>query len=269
MTCWVRGPPHDRAVSEAMTTTPFESSDAWMGREGLLFSADATLRSVQLFEGQSCHVIDNALAQPEKLFEWACMQPFERALDNPYPGLLLPAPRALTPALADFFALHVRRRMGARRTLDASARLSLVTLPPQQLQPCQWQCHRDRFDAGPPEVAIVASVLYLFRDPALGGTSFYVPRSPGPATDRMVKDSLALDASEFAARYGLQPGYMTESNRYFERVVTVPAAWNRLIFYDGEVFHSGDIVHPMRMSSDPARGRLTLNGFFTCRRVAT
>jgi hypothetical protein len=28
-------------------------------------------------------------------------------------------------------------------------------------------------------------------------------------------------------------------------------------------------VHPARMSSDPARGRLTLNGFFTCRRVAS
>jgi hypothetical protein len=263
------GPPHDRAGIKAVTTTPFESSDAWMGRDGALFSPYATLRSVPLFEGQYCHVIDNALAQPEMLFEWACAQTFEPAQGSAYPGVLLAAPRTLTKALADYFALHLRQRMGARRTLDASVRLSMVTLAPQELQPCQWQCHRDRIDAGPPELAIVASVLYLFRDPALGGTSFFVPRRAGPATDRMVKDSLALDASEFAARYGLQPGYMTESNQYFERVVTVPAAWNRLIFYDGEVFHSGDIVHPSRMSSNPALGRLTLNGFFTCRRSAT
>jgi hypothetical protein len=251
-----------------MTTMPAEGPDDWLGRDGPLFNPAATLRSVPLVDGQFCHVIDDALAQPERLFEWACAQAFEPAQGNAYPGVLLPAPRALTQALADYFALHVRRRMGGRRTLDASVRVSLVTLSPQQLQPWQWQCHRDRFDAGPPELSIAASVLYLFRDPALGGTSFFVPRHPGPATDRLMKDSFKLDASEFAARYDLQPGYMTESNQYFERVVTVPAAWNRLIFYDGEVFHSGDIVHPSRMSSDPTRGRLTLNGFFTCRRVA-
>jgi hypothetical protein len=248
---------------------PNQLPDAWMGRDGPLFSPDATLRSVSLFEGQFCHVIDNVLAQPEKLFEWACTQAFEPAQGNAYPGVLVAAPRALTQALADYFALHLRRRMGARRTLGASVRLSLVTLTPQQLQPCQWQCHRDRIDAGPADVSLVASVLYLFRDPALGGTSFFVPRRPGPDIDRLVKDSLRLEAREFEARYGVQPGYMTESNQYFERVAKVPAAWNRLIFYDGEVFHSGDIVHPSRMSSDPARGRLTLNGFFTCRRVAT
>ena len=234
-----------------------------------LFNPQPKISVVPIMRGQNCYVIDDMLADPERWVEWACAQSFEPAQGNAYPGVLLPAPRAPTQALADHFAQHLRRRMGGRRTLDASVRLSLVTLPPQQLQPCQWQCHRDRIDAGPPELSIAASVLYLFRDPALGGTSFFVPRRPGPATDRLVKDSLTLDASEFGARYGLQPGYMTESNQYFERAVTVPAAWNRLIFYDGEIFHSGDIVHPALMSSDPARGRLTLNGFFTCRRLAT
>jgi hypothetical protein len=118
-------------------------------------------------------------------------------------------------------------------------------------------------------LTIAASVLYLFHDPALGGTSFYRPRRPGPVIDRLVADSLTLEASDFAARHGVQRGYMTDGNQHFERVATVPAAWNRLIFYDGEIFHSGDIAQPLLMSSDPARGRLTLNGFFTCRRVAT
>ena len=45
--------------------------------------------------------------------------------------------------------------------------------------------------------------------------------------------------------------------------LTIEPKWNRLIFYDGDVFHSGDIRAPERLSDDPAVGRLTLNGFFT------
>jgi hypothetical protein len=74
-----------------------------------------------------------------------------------------------------------------------------------------------------------------------------------------------LPAAEFSARHGLQPGYMTASNQWFEKIASVPARWNRLIFYSGMVFHSGDIA-PERLCDDPRTGRLTLNGFFTCRR---
>jgi hypothetical protein len=77
-----------------------------------------------------------------------------------------------------------------------------------------------------------------------------------------------LDAREFGARYGLQPGYMASSNAYFERVAQVSAAWNRVIFYDGGLFHSADVDQPGLLSRDPARGRLTLNSFFTCKRNA-
>jgi len=48
----------------------------------------------------------------------------------------------------------------------------------------------------------------------------------------------------------------------------IDAKWNRLIFYDGAMLHSGDIRLPERLSADPRRGRLTLNGFFTSRRHA-
>jgi hypothetical protein len=143
--------------------------------------------------------------------------------------------------------------------------MSMVTTPPDQLMPCQWQCHRDRLGANPAGISIAASVLYLFRDPALGGTSFYRPRLPPAQTEQLVSDSVALDATAFGARYGLRAGYMTDSNDYFERTVTIPAAWNRLIFYDGGVFHSGDIALSQRLSADPMQGRLSLNGFFTCR----
>jgi hypothetical protein len=41
-----------------------------------------------------------------------------------------------------------------------------------------------------------------------------------------------------------------------------------VIFYDGSIFHSAHIAAPQLLSDDPLQGRLTLNGFLTCRRSA-
>ena len=189
--------------------------------------------------------LDGALTDPDALVEWARRQSFMAPRGYPYPGRVLDAPPEVAQRMAEFFAQTVRGRMGARRTLDSpTSRLSIVTVPPQQLEPRQWQCHRDRIAANPQEVLFAASVLYLFRDPALGGTSFYSPRQPAVQTDRLVADSQTLSAQNFSARYGLEPGYMAGSNAYFERIASVPAAWNRMIFYDGSLFHSADIDHP-------------------------
>jgi hypothetical protein len=233
-----------------------------------VFNAAASISVVPLGGGQHCHVIDGALTDPDALVEWACYQVFAVPRGYPYPGLVLDAPQTVARLMTEFFAQKVRGRMGARRTLDSTTRLSLVTVPPEELEPRQWQCHRDRIAANPHEVLFAASVLYLFRDPALGGTSFYAPRQSAAQTDRLVADSQTLSAGDFSARYGIEPGYMAGSNPYFERVASVPAAWNRMIVYDGSLFHSADIERPERMSADPASGRLTLNGFFTCRRRA-
>ena len=75
-----------------------------------------------------------------------------------------------------------------------------------------------------------------------------------------------LPLTDFTARHGVQPGYMTASNAWFEKLLAVEPRWNRLIFYSGMVFHAADITQPERLGTDPRTGRLTLNGFFTCRR---
>jgi len=41
-----------------------------------------------------------------------------------------------------------------------------------------------------------------------------------------------------------------------------------MICYDGSLFHCSDITQPALLCDDPARGRLTLNLFFICRRNA-
>jgi Family of unknown function (DUF6445) len=223
---------------------------AWQSPEGRLFNPNASVSVLPITRDRHCVVIDGVLAHPEGLLEGALSSMFVRAQGNAYPGLLVDAPPDMTRLMADYFAQHVRARLGGRRTLSANIRLSMVTLPPAELQPCQWQCHRDRVASDPRE------------------TSFYAPRQSAAQTDRIVADSLTLDARTFSARYGLQPGYMDGSNAYFERIAQVPAAWNRAIFYDGGLFHSADLQLPASLDPDPARGRLTLNGFFHCKRTA-
>jgi hypothetical protein len=46
----------------------------------------------------------------------------------------------------------------------------------------------------------------------IAATSFYRPRRSAEETDLMLTESQTLHADEFRARYGVQPGYMTDTN---------------------------------------------------------
>ena len=239
----------------------------WDDGDSAFFNPEPTISTVTLPFGNEVVVIDDVLRDPDGLVDWARGRDFHAPAHFPYPGLIVDGPKALSARLLDFFTQHARSRLGARRTLEHDVRLSMVSTRPGDLDPRQWQCHRDRATTDP-SVLFVGSVLYLFRNPALGGTSFYVPRQSPSATDRIQYDSQTLSAAQFSARYGLQPGYMDGSNAYFDCVARVPAAWNRMILYDAGFFHSGDIGRPDLLTTDPATARLTLNGFFSCRRQA-
>lgn len=193
---------------------------------------------------------------------------FAMAPFNAYPGIEFHLPAALSAQLDDFFRLHIRRHLHGRRTLQMYSRLSMVTLAPHQLSPIQWLCHRDRMGV-PPDQCVAASVLYLFNDENLGGTSFYTPKGTAAETENLMRFAAIATPEAFTAETGVAPGYLLDSIAHFERVCTVPARWNRMIFYDGSQFHSPDIRAPEKLSADLASGRLTLNGFYTCSRTAT
>jgi uncharacterized protein DUF6445 len=232
---------------------------------GQFFNPAARVSTIAIDAGESCFVIDDALANPGGLVDWAASQSFASPVGVPYPGLIIDTPAQVTNAVASYFAEHVRGRLGGRRTLSVTVRLSIVTLSPADLRPVQWQCHRDRLGPATQDVRLAAMVAYLFRDPAFGGTSFYRPLQGEEQTQCMINDAGRMEAGDFSARYGVEPGYLSGSNRYFERVAQVPAAWNRMLFYNGDLFHSGDVGTPARLSPDARAGRLTLNGFFACR----
>jgi hypothetical protein len=233
---------------------------------GPLFNPQPRISIVPIAAGQQCLVFDDVLLDPDALVAEAVAQSFTPLGHYPYPGPIALAPEWLALRATEHFTEQARTRLGGRRVQSGSVRFSLVSTPPAGLAPLQWQCHRDRLAVEPAKVLFAASVLYLFRDPGLGGTSFYRPRLTTQETERMVADSSTLGAAQFSARYGVEPGYMRGSNRNFERIASVPAAWNRLVCYDGSLFHSAD-VDPTRLSDDPRTGRLTLNGFYICSRA--
>ncbi len=233
----------------------------------IAFNPNALVQVERFDDRHFCLVIDDALLEPQRVAQWAIGQraSFSAADASFYPGRVLQAPRELTASLIEFFQWRARRHFDARRSVEVLCRYSMVTLRPEALRPIQWICHRDdsRLDA---RLSMQASVLYLFHDQHLGGTSFYAPARPQEQVDALFRDANQLDGGAFSVKYGIQPGYMHAGNEYFSRIGTIPARWNRLIFYDGGMLHSSEITDPDRLSDDPLSGRLTLNGFFTSQR---
>lgn len=233
-----------------------------------LFNPRPRVEVLEPVPGLRCLVLDDVLLEPESLVTYAARAALDAPEGNLYPGQVAGLSAEFDARLRDFFWQHARGPLGLRRCLAAFVRLSLATTPPAQLQPLQWLCHRDRIDDDAPDAMFAASVLYLFRDPALGGTRFFVPRSPAHELAALFRDAETLAPADFSARHGVPPGYPAAQSAHFDCVLTVPAAWNRMIIYDGSCYHSAAIDHPERLSDDPAQGRLTVNGFFPCRRPA-
>jgi Family of unknown function (DUF6445) len=233
------------------------------------FNPDPQIQIVALGDARPCLVVDNALLHPERLRQLAIenFDQFQQAPYNAYPGLQLGMPGYVSDPLDDFFMTYIRAALGGRRTVHMHSRLAMVTTPVAELQPRQVICHRDSQGLRD-DHCMGASVLYLFEDETLGGTNFYAPKKTPAETDLFIHDSSTLSMEAFTAKYGVAQAYCDESNAYFERIASVPAKFNRMIFYDGSGFHSGNIQFPARMVADPKIGRLTLNGFFTCRKKA-
>jgi hypothetical protein len=212
-------------------------------------------------------VVDDALLEPHRLRQFAIDEAarFQPAPFNAFPGNQFPFVDDLSARLNDFFIQQVRGflapSMGIRKAVRMWSRLSMVSLPPEKLQPMQSICHRDTSELEANQ-CMAASVLYLFYDERLGGTCFFRPKQSAEDTALLVHDSSTLNAAEFEAKRGVAPGYHAASNAYFDLIGSVPPKFNRMIFYDGGIFHSGHITQPELLTSDPATGRLTLNGFF-------
>lgn len=230
-----------------------------------MFTQQPQIQIIDLGEGNQAYVIDDFCLKPPLWLQLAQdNRPLFRDAGTQdkvgYPGIELVVPDLINTALTEFFMQFIRHATRTRRKIYSITRLSLVTLQPGQLSPAQTICHRDV--AQVPGGRMTASVLYLFDEPNMGGTSFYRQLRSDKETKQLIEDSLTLNAAQFTQRYGIGRNYMLASNDWFEKTATVAAKYNRIVFYSGNIFHSADISRPELLSDDPTVGRLTLNGFF-------
>ena len=140
--------------------------------------------------------------------------------------------------------------------LDAST-FSLVTLCENELSPLQRIPHYDHAGG-----AVIAAMHYLLGLES-GGTAFYRHRRTGFETVTPVREAAynaALAEDEHA--HGMPPmRYCHGDSAWFEMIDEVEAQPDRLILYRGRQLHSGVIPNPATLSSNPNKGRLTINMF--------
>lgn len=229
-----------------------------------------TVSVVPLFDGHQCVIVDNFMTEPETMVEYAALQRgrFLDSADNYYPGPELPLTGRFVAGVQEAFLLHARAPLKARRVLGVASRLSLVTRRPEQLLPGQRMPHRDSYDLDDME-GVGAMVLYLFKDERLGGTSFFKPKVSPPEIDALLRELKRVELAGESPVPAVPPTFAISSDEHFQKVLTIEPRFNRAIFYDGGVFHSGHIAAPELMVDDPARGRLTVNAFFKLRMAAT
>lgn len=233
-----------------------------------LFNPQAKLRIQPLFDGFQCIVIDDFLRHPQAIVDFATANQdrFRYDSDNHFPGIEMDMGKNFALNFEQYFMLELRRYFGVRRQLGTACRISITNLAAEDLNPLQRLCHRDA-ESFPPGVGMAAAVVYLFRDAALGGTGFYRPKQSIEKTRQLLHTTQLTTSSASNALLNTAPAYLSASNDYFELVQTIPAKWNRAIFYTGTVFHAAHITQAHRLSSEPNTGRLALNGFFKFKQV--
>lgn len=227
-------------------------------------NTDAIIRRESISDDQHCVVVDDFLQRPHELVEFAALHAGEFSWQtSSYPGPLF---RVDADAMTEIYQF-IRTRMSKhfpffRGDLDYWTYLSIVTVRPDQLSYLQRICHTDPERS--PGRAPYAAVIYLFDNETLGGTSFYRWKEIELVREA---ETIGLEdpdsALEFLQKhfptFGKPPCYMTASNEIAELFCTIPARFNRLIFYSGDVPHSGAITSPELLSGDVRKGRLTLN----------
>lgn len=246
---------------------PAPRPEAPMAKPALRINPNAKLQVVTLAEGSKVYVVDDFAEDPQALVALAesMATGFQVPAGHPYPGPQLPLPESMATELQAYFERQFRERLGAGAPLGMIGRFARVTQDAGTLDARQRICHRDDSGLSADEM-VCASVHYLFQDESLGGTVFFRSLMSEADTQAFMRDASTMAPAAFGDKYGIPPGYMTEGNRYFEVIGRLPAKWNRAVFYDGGIFHSGDIRWTPGAGYGQGLGRLTVNAFFKSRR---
>jgi hypothetical protein len=208
-------------------------------------------------EGQPLVVIDGFSGMVDTLLEAAYTAEYQHAGAS-YPGIRSWADPSYLDRRRDLMMQIMQQVFGFTKgiRMDAST-FSVVTLSEQELNPLQRIPHYDHANGE------VIAIMHYLQGPESGGTAFYRHRRTGFETMTTEREdaynaALAMDHRE----YGMPPArYCHGDTDWFEMIDEVEAAPDRLVLYRGMQLHSGVIPDPAALSSDPRKGRVTINMF--------
>jgi hypothetical protein len=208
-------------------------------------------------EQQPVIVVDNFAADPEAIVAHAAGQAF-RPIGPAFPGVRHPTPKALVDAAREALAGLIQEVFELKDRLNRiESYYSLVTTPPEKLQPIQRLPHFDGLGW-----RRIAMVHHLSRAEQ-GGTAFFRHRSTGFET----MDDARLPAYNRAVNLEVQRKGMPEA-RYlegetplYERIGGCEAKFNRLLIYRGNSLHGAEIPAGLPLTDDPRTGRFSINTF--------
>lgn len=209
-------------------------------------------------------IIDDFLPDAERVVDAAArLAPFAPERDHAYPGLrhqLTPHDRegaAYVMTVLNTAGPVINETYGARSMRILAASFSIVTQAPAQLEPRQRLPHTDS-----PDATFIAILHHLHHLPRTG-TSFYRHRSTGFEKVSEARRSILREAwdRERAEDGDPKQDYFRDSNARYEKIFEAEAQFNRLVIYQGALFHSGTVPPDFAFDPDPRSGRLTGNIF--------
>ena len=225
------------------------------------------IQQASITEGYDYVAVDDFLQNPHDVIDYASSHA-DRLQSRPrggYPGRQFQLDDEPLADVYRFVRTNLPRRFRFfRGDMKMWAVLSLTTTQPDELFGFQLLCH---VDTNPhPDRTVFAGLVYLFDDQDLGGTDFYRWKDPDLEQQATALEDKNPGAGiEFLRErfptLATPPAYLTGSNEVVEHLCSIPARFNRFVFYSGRIPHSAAIAAPQRLSADPSQGRLTRNVF--------
>ncbi len=202
-------------------------------------------------------IVDNLLARPEELVDYAATQAALAPPTDMYPGLRAPAPRSYLQALRKGLtkAVNEAYSLPDLELHSAISYLCVVTTKPADLKPVQCMPHIDG------TAAHGFSTVHYLCSPTYAGTSLYRHRKTGYELIPEFRHERYRSVLEQELRENpsTTQDYINGDTEMFERIASTQVAFNRLVLYPSNALHSADIDRQFKFDPDPRTGRFSVN----------
>ena len=223
----------------------------------LLLGSDIKVQLRQIGdERQPLLVVDNVLQDPDAMIDAARAAGFYTPEHTHYPGLNAPLPESYYRTVITALRGPIEAAFGLSQAayLTYFGFFALATTGVADAEPIQKIPHHDAPDPGR-----LAMVHYLCRGD-FGGTGFFRHKATGFETIDASRHAAYVAAAQAELDAGEPAAFPGGEMANYEQIGEADMVFNRLILYRSHVLHAA-LLDAEPGSADPARGRLTANGF--------